>query len=138
MAAMSGSRTEANLLCAFTSETIANRRCMALAARAEAEGHCRAAALFRDIAALRVAQAQGHLDWLEASGAATDQGPRGTVAHLRIAIAAEWREFGERYPGMIRLAREEGFDQIAAWLEAVAAGDRAHAERFEQALRTLI
>ena len=38
------------------------------------------------------------------------------------------------YPGMARVAREEGFDEIAEWFETLAKAEKSHAGRFEKAL----
>ena len=45
-----GSRTEANLIAAFASESQANRRYLYFAQKAEAEGHADVAAVFRSTA----------------------------------------------------------------------------------------
>ena len=41
------------------------------------------------------------------------------------------------YPGMAKMARDEGFDEIADWFETLAKAERSHANRFQQALDTL-
>ena len=41
------------------------------------------------------------------------------------------------YPGMSKIAREEGFNEIADWFETLAKAERSHANRFQKALDNL-
>jgi len=41
------------------------------------------------------------------------------------------------YPGFSKIAREEGFAEIADWFETLARAEKSHAGRFEQALEAL-
>jgi rubrerythrin len=41
------------------------------------------------------------------------------------------------YPGFAKTARDEGFDQIAEWLETLARAEKSHAGRFTQGLESL-
>jgi rubrerythrin len=65
MASILTSATEADLRSAVSAETLANRRYMAFAAQAEAEGYYRVAALFRAMADRRTRYAREHLETLE-------------------------------------------------------------------------
>ncbi len=38
---------------------------------------------------------------------------------------------------MAKIARDEGFDEIADWFETLAKAERSHANRFSKALETL-
>jgi len=38
------------------------------------------------------------------------------------------------YPGMAKSALDEGFDEIADWMETLAKAERSHANRFQKAL----
>ena len=38
------------------------------------------------------------------------------------------------YPSMARVAREEGFEEIAEWFETLAKAEKSHAGRFLRAL----
>jgi rubrerythrin len=38
---------------------------------------------------------------------------------------------------MARVAREEGFDEVADWFETLAKAERSHAHRFQKALDSL-
>ena len=41
------------------------------------------------------------------------------------------------YPGMAKDARDEGFEEIADWMETLAKAERSHAHRFQKALDQL-
>ena len=59
-------------------------------------------------------------------------GPTGD--NLKAAIASETHEYTDMYPGMARVARREGFDEIADWFETLAKAGKSHAGRFQKAL----
>ena len=60
-----------------------------------------------------------------------------TADNLKAAIAGETHEYTDMYPGMAKTARDEGFDEIADWMETLAKAERSHANRFQKALDTL-
>jgi rubrerythrin len=133
MAALTGSRTEANLRQAFVTAVLAQRRYIALAAQADAEGKHQAAALFRAIAESRASQAEAHLSTLEPCNDKT-----GTAYNVRLAIMGQLSACADAYPAMARTARKEGFSEIADWFEARAKAGRSHAGRFRRVLETLL
>ena len=64
--------------------------------------------------------------------------PVGTTAeNLRSAIAGETYEYTEMYPGFARTARDEGFEDIAEWLETLARAEKSHAGRFMKGLESI-
>ena len=133
-----GSKTHANLKEAFASESQANRRYLYFAQKADVEGHPEVAALFRSIAEGETGHAFGHFDFLaEAGDPVTDEPVGATEDNLRSAIAGETYEFTEMYPGFARTARDEGFDEIAEWLETLARAEKSHAGRFAQGLDSI-
>lgn len=132
---LKGSKTEANLKEAFAGESQANRRYLFFAAKADIEGHSDVAALFRSTAEGETGHAHGHLEYLEEVGDPVTGLPIGpTSDNLRSAIAGENYEYADMYPGMAKVAREEGFDAIADWFEVLAKAERSHAARFKKAL----
>jgi len=56
---------------------------------------------------------------------------------LRSAIAGETYEYTEMYPGFAKTARDEGFDEVAEWLEILARAEKSHAGRFTQGLENV-
>ncbi len=68
MADLSGSKTEENLKAAFAGESMANRRYLYFAQKADIEGYNDVAAVFRSTAEGETGHAHGHLEYLEAVG----------------------------------------------------------------------
>lgn len=58
--------------------------------------------------------------------------------NLKSAIASETQEYTEMYADMARMARREGFEEIADWFDILVKAERAHANRFQRALDALI
>ncbi len=135
---LKGSNTEQNLKDAFAGESQANRRYLYFAAKADIEGYNDVSAVFRSTAEGETGHAHGHLEYLEAIGdPATGLPIGGTEDILKAAIAGETHEYTDMYPGMVKTAREEGFDEIADWMETLAKAERSHANRFQKALDSL-
>ncbi len=138
MSDLKGSKTEANLLAAFANEAQANRRYVYFAQIADIEGYNDVAAVFRSTAEGEAGHANGHLEFLEAIGDPATGLPIGsTEKNLKAAIAGEIREYSEMYPTMARIARDEGFTEIADWFETLAKAEKSHAGRFQKALETM-
>ena len=136
---LTGSKTEQNLKDAFASNSVANLRYLYFAAKADVEGYNDVSALFRSTANGEAGHAHGHLKYLEAVGDSRTGFPYGgaTAENLKAAIVGEVHEYTDMYPAMARIAREEGFDEIADWFETLAKADRSHASRFQKALDSL-
>jgi rubrerythrin len=135
---LKGSQTEGNLKEAFAGESQANRRYLYFAQKADVEGYPDVAALFRSVAEGETGHAFGHLDFLAAVGDPVTGEPLGsTEENLRAAIASETRVYSEMYPDYARTAREEGFVEVAEWLETLARAEKSHALRFAQGLESL-
>ncbi len=138
MPELEGSRTHQNLKEAFAGESQANRRYLYFARTADIEGYTEVGGLFRDTAEAETGHAHGHLDFLKRVGdPATDKPIGDTEKNLAAAVAGETYEYTEMYPGMARTAREEGFADVAEWLETLAKAEKSHAGRFQKALDTL-
>jgi len=135
---LKGSKTEGNLKAAFAGESQANRRYLYFAAKADVEGQNDVAAVFRSTAEGETGHAHGHLEHLESCGDPATGMPFGASRdNLKTAIAGETHEYTDMYPGMARMARDEGFDEIADWFETLAKAERSHANRFQRALDNL-
>ncbi len=138
MADLKGTKTHQNLKEAFAGESMANRRYLYFAKRADIEGQPDLAGLFRDTAEGETGHAHGHMDYLRSAGdPATDLPFGDTADNLRSAVAGETYEYTNMYPGMAKTARDEGFDEIADWFETLARAERSHAGRFARGLETL-
>jgi len=133
---LKGTKTEDNLKEAFANESQANRRYLYFAQKADVEGYPDVAALFRSVAEGETGHAFGHFDFLAATGDPITGAKVGsTEDNLRSAIAGETYEYTEMYPGFARTARDEGFAEVAEWLETLARAEKSHAGRFSDGLK---
>jgi rubrerythrin len=126
MPSLKGSRTEENLRRAFINEAQASRRHLSRARQADMDGDRAAAALAFRNAESEISHAFGHLEYLELAEDA-EAGADGR--------ADEISGCREVYPAMARVARDEGFDDIAEWLETLARGIRSSTNRTQRALQ---
>jgi rubrerythrin len=135
---LESSRTHENLKYALAAESQANRRYLYFAQKADIEGYPDVAALFRSVAEGETGHAFGHFDFLaEVGDPVTGMAIGDTEDNLRSAIAGETYEYTEMYPGFARIAREEGFDNIAEWFETLARAERSNAERLGSGLEAV-
>jgi len=138
MPALEGSKTHDNLKEAFAGESQANRRYLYFAQKADVEGYPDIAALFRSVAEGETGHAFGHFDFLrEVGDPATGEPVGSTENNLKSSIAGETYEYTEMYPGFSKTAREEGFEEVAEWLETLARAEKSHAGRFTEGLEGL-
>ena len=138
MADLKGTKTHENLKEAFAGESQANRRYLWFAQKADVEGYPDVAALFRSVAEGETGHAFGHFDFLrEVGDPATGEPVGSTENNLKSAIAGETYEYTEMYPGFAKTARDEGFTEIAEWLETLARAEKSHAGRFGQGLESI-
>ena len=138
MPELKGSKTHENLKQAFAAESQANRRYLYFAQKADIEGYPDVAALFRSVAEGETGHAFGHLDFLADVGdPVTGVRVGATEDNLRSAIESETYEYTEMYPRFAEVARDEGFEEVAEWLETLARAEKSHAGRFNQGLQTI-
>jgi len=135
---LKGSETHQNLKDAFAGESMANRRYVFFANKADIEGYSETARVFRDTAEGETGHSNGHLYFLETVGDPVTNEPIGSsIENLKSAIAGETHEYTDMYPGYAKTARDEGFAEIAEWFETLAMAEKSHANRFKKALRDL-
>lgn len=60
-----------------------------------------------------------------------------TIDNLTDAAAGENDEWTSMYPEMARVAREEGFEEIAKAFEGVAAIEKVHEEKYKKLLANI-
>ncbi|MFB6490315.1 MAG: rubrerythrin family protein [Thermoproteus sp. AZ2] len=128
-----GTKTYENLKVGFQGESMANRRYLYYARLAREHGLNDIAEVFEKTANAETGHAFGHLIFLGVDPVAeieiNDIGDA-----LRAAIYGETYEWTQMYPGFARVAREEGFNEVAEWFETLAKIERFHAGRFNEAL----
>lgn len=138
MSSIKGTKTQENLKEAFAGESQANRRYLWFAQKADVEGYPDIAMLFRSVAEGETGHAFGHMDFLADAGDPVTDTPVGpTLDNLRSAIEGETYEYTEMYPGFAKTARDEGFIEVAEWMEVLARAEKSHAGRFQQGLDSM-
>jgi rubrerythrin len=122
-------KTEKNLQDAFAGESQANRKYLAFAKKAEAEGFKQEAKLFRAAAAAETIHAHNHLRELGAV--------KSTRENLLEAIHGESYEFQNMYPGMIADAKTEGNAGALRSFNYANEVEKIHAALYQKALDSL-
>lgn len=122
-------KTQENLKTAFAGESQANRKYLAFAKKAEAEGYPQAAKLFRAAAEAETVHAHNHLNALAGVGSTSD--------NLKEAIEGEVYEFELMYPPMIRDAEVEGENQAVKTFAYANEVEKIHSELFKKTLENL-
>ncbi|MCL4546211.1 MAG: rubrerythrin family protein [Deltaproteobacteria bacterium] len=137
---LKGTKTLENLKTAFAGESQANRRYLYFAKQADINGESDVANNFRETAEAETGHAFGHIDYLKKyeGGDPVTGKPINTIKEmLESAVAGETYEYTEMYPGFAKTAKEEGFDDIAVWLETLVKVEKSHADRFQKVLDNL-
>lgn len=124
---LKGSKTEKNLEAAFAGESQARNKYTFFAAKAEAEGYDQTAEVFYESAENEKAHARRILDLLKRVG--------DTKANLKAAAEGEHYEWTKMYPEFERVAREEGFTEIANFFKRVAEVEEHHERRYLESLK---
>jgi len=135
MGTLKGTRTEKNILTAFAGESQARNRYTYFASQAKKEGYEQIAAIFEETANQEKEHAKRLFKFLEGGEAEIQASfPAGvigtTLENLKAAAAGENYEHTTMYPEFAKVAREEGFDEIAAVMEAIAVAEKQHEKRY--------
>lgn len=130
-----GSRTEKNILTAFAGESQARNRYTYFAGQARKEGLIQMALIFEETANQEKEHAKRFFKLLQGGEveiqAAFPAGVIGTTAeNLKGSAAGEHYEWSEMYPGFAKIAREEGFENIAKILDFISVAERQHEKRY--------
>lgn len=120
---LSNTKTQANLVAAFSGESQAAVKYGYYAAQALDEGLRQIADIFTETARNERSHARMWFEYLNGPVKESSQ-------NLRDAAAGEHYEWSDMYAKFAREAREEGFDEIARQFEQVAAIEKAHEERY--------
>ncbi len=127
---LKGTKTERNLLEAFSGESQARNKYTYYASKAKKEGYTQIAALFEETANNEKEHAKIWFKLLHDGIASTEE-------NLKDAATGENYEWTEMYATFAKEAREEGFDDIAALFEGVAKIEKEHEERYLKLLKNL-
>lgn len=127
------SKTIENLRKAFAEEAALAARYLYYATLAEFEGLEGHSALFQELAQSGDCGAQGCFDFLKLVKDPESGIPvGGTLKNLQSLIQMETRRQGRTYPEMAKMARREGFMDIASWFETLEKSKRAHLRKLRK------
>ncbi len=124
---LKGTRTEQNIKAALVGESIARNKYTYFAEQARKEGNPGLATMFERMAGNESIHAK---IWFT-----TLHGAIGSnMENLRSAAAGEFEEWSSMYPEFAKIAREEGFEQLAVMFERVAEIEKNHEKQFMEAM----
>ena len=127
---LKGSKTEKNLMAAFSGESEARNKYTYYASKAKKDGYVQIAKIFEETAANEKEHAKIWFKLLKDGIGATD-------VNLKDAADGENYEWTEMYPTFAKEAREEGFNHIAYLFEQVAKIEKEHEERYKKLLENI-
>ena len=135
MSDLKGSQTEKNILTAFAGESQARNRYNYFASKAKKDGFVQMQAIFEETANQEKEHAKRLFKLLEGGeveiSASFPAGVIGTtLENLKASAAGENHEYTVMYPDFAKVAREEGFEDIAQVFEAIAVAEKQHEKRF--------
>jgi len=135
MASVKGSATEKNLIAAFAGESQARNRYTYFSSQARKDGFVQIADIFEETANQEKEHAKRFFKFLDGGDcmveAAFPAGVIGSTAqNLKAAAAGENMEWTSLYPGFAKVARDEGFGDIAKVWEAIVVAERQHEKRY--------
>jgi len=126
---LKGSKTYENLQYAFSGESQARNKYTFFASKARKEGYIQIAKIFEETAANEKEHAE--LWYKEFAGIGS------TAENLLTAAQGEHEEWTEMYKNFAKIAKEEGFDEIAARFLGAAGVEKTHEARYRALLSNI-
>ncbi len=123
---LKGTKTEQNLMDAFSGESQATNKYSYFASVAKKEGFEQIKEIFEETSKNESQHAKIWFKYLKGIGT--------TAENLMHAAEGENYEWTEMYKGFAETAREEGFDEIAEKFEGVAKIEKDHEARYKKLL----
>lgn len=135
MPPLKGTKTEKNLIGSFAGESQARNRYTYFASKAKKEGYEQVAFIFEETANQEKEHAKRFFKFLEGGDVeVTEYFPAGVVGttfeNLKAAAAGEYHEHTSLYPAAAKIAREEGFENIAGVFEKISIAEKQHEKRY--------
>ena len=142
MKSLKGTQTEKNLLAAFAGESQARNRYTFFASKAKKEGYEQISAIFKETADNEKEHAEVFFKHLQGGDveiiAEFPAGVIGTTAENLLAAAeGEKMEWGTLYPDSAKIAKKEGFPEVAASFETIGEVEAYHEKRYQNLLENV-
>ena len=138
MKSVKGTKTEKNILAAFIGESQARNKYTYWASKAKDEGFIQIQQIFLETAEQEKEHAKRLFKFLE-GGAEVNAGAGGhagfigtTLENLKQAAGGENYEWQHMYPDFAKVAREEGFEEIAKAMDSIGVAEKFHGERYRK------
>ena len=128
---LKGSKTEKNLMEAFSGESQARNKYTYYASKAKKDGFVHIAKLFEETANNEKEHAKIWFKLLHGGSVPS------TMENLEDAANGENYEWTDMYANFAKVAKEEGFDDIALLFENVAKIEKEHEERYRKLLENI-
>lgn len=128
---LKGSKTESNLMTAFSGESQARNKYTYYASKARKDGYEQIAAFFEETANNEREHAKLWFKLLKGGDIPN------TNDNLKDAAMGENYEWTQMYAEFAKVAREEGFENIAVMFEGVAKIEKSHEERYKKLLSNI-
>ena len=140
---LKGSRTEKNLLAAFAGESQARNRYTYFASAARKEGFEQIANIFAETAENEKEHAKVFFNYLEGGDveiiAAYPAGMiKDTKSNLEAAAAGENMEWTMLYADFAKIAREEGYPEVARSFEQISKVEKFHESRYRKLISNIV
>jgi rubrerythrin len=137
-----GTKTEKNLLAAFAGESQARNRYTYFASKARKEDFEQISAIFLETAENEKEHAKVFFKYLEGGEVQITAGyPAGVIAdtktNLEEAAAGENMEWTTLYADFAKIAKEEGFNDVAVSFEQIAKVERFHESRYRKLIENV-
>jgi rubrerythrin len=128
---LKGSKTEKNLMEAFSGESQARNKYTYYASKARKDGYEQIAAFFEETANNEKEHAKLWFKFLKGGDIPS------TIDNLNDAANGENYEWTKMYSDFALVAKEEGFHDIATLFEGVAKVEKNHEERYRKLLKNI-
>jgi len=138
---LKGTKTEHNLMAAFAGESQARNRYTYYASAAKKEGYEQISAIFLETADNEKEHAKRFFKFLEGNDVeinATYPSKFGnTMENLKAAAGGEHEEWEMLYPEFAKVAKEEGFPEVATTFLKIAEVEKHHEQRYLKLLENV-
>ncbi|MFH1046238.1 MAG: rubrerythrin family protein [Candidatus Omnitrophota bacterium] len=142
MKSVKGTKTEKNLLASFARESQARNRYTYFASMAKKEGYEQISGIFLETAENEKEHAKRFFKFLEGGEVEiTATYPAGvigtTTQNLAAAAAGENLEWTKLYKEAEQIARQEGFEEVAAQFKEIGEVEEEHEKRYRKLLKNV-